>query len=613
MFQSQLPPGEYFPSPTRVARTRLLIDQEEAELNALENTLAQCQQETQKASSTHCSERIQRIDELNTRTSKLIAELRAAEAKEESEIWDSYRQAEAVTAAAYKEEEDRLQPLVQKLQQKLSKRKGRIAPIKHLPSEMLCEIFKHAVEMGVSPWSLVRVSRAWSTVAFGTPRVWSYICVGVESLYGREPHYESLLGGPYQQCGTEHALKTALDRAGASSLSIRLSLRHDIGYIPLATYFLSQNLTRVEALHLAVSPYAWGDTNTALGDLVIPSMPALHTLSVTDGWRERELFGRIGETVAKESPMLDTLVYKPHGCYAKGFADPVLQRILHADIETLDSVPQAFLESPNLLTLCAKSIQFRSKAGTPMDHVFLGLQELKIDDGYWSLNHAVFPSLTRLSLIESSSSLESPFSLSFPRLQYLHCRQSCWAFLQCFACPVLQTLELLGGPKRLKTVESDIAALWRGDEREMNPKRLVLTVSVRDLRLATALERMDKIEILHLHLVNSSSLGKKLWGRIGPKVAGKGKGKAKDTILPNLKELTLDGVTKVPKGDIGNFVTYATATRKGLIFRDDGLIYDNSVKAMPKPRLKPKQPRIAFSSEEGGEDNDEDDMDEDDI
>ncbi|PVF92886.1 hypothetical protein CPB86DRAFT_790690 [Serendipita vermifera] len=103
-------------------------------------------------------------------------------------------------------------------------------PIASIPDEILSLVFQHYVEMGLSVWDLIPVSRRWERVAFSTRSLWSSISIRnhyleadlIELVYHNETEYYDRLEESWHVCLEQSHFSKAMARAGECLLSIEL-------------------------------------------------------------------------------------------------------------------------------------------------------------------------------------------------------------------------------------------------------------------------------------------------------------------------------------------------------------------------------------------------------
>jgi hypothetical protein len=68
-----------------------------------------------------------------------------------------------------------------------------LSPHSYYPVEILCEIFRLAVEMTCDPWILGQICRRWRRIALGFPPIWSSIDIDLTPLYDRRQPWPGAL------------------------------------------------------------------------------------------------------------------------------------------------------------------------------------------------------------------------------------------------------------------------------------------------------------------------------------------------------------------------------------------------------------------------------------
>ncbi|KAF7329680.1 F-box domain-containing protein [Mycena kentingensis (nom. inval.)] len=256
---------------------------------------------------------------------------------------------------------------------KIAHLRSALAPIRRLPPEILCEIFRLAGPFGTAPWWLGHISQSLRDLAVGLPALWTRVAIN-----SRSKRPTTLL---------RLELEEQLVRARGASLSVSVSLYAEdwTNFVPLLDAVVSRCAQWEDAVFFVLSNHDlfFSRLSAARGNV-----PRLEVLN----WS-------FGLSAPLDSPFRDTLAVAP--------------RLRHASMDGEDSfelpwhqLVSCYLEAPHQLHhLCASTAlveltfnpNFGSESAPEPSHGAVTLPNLQslnvVNDG---LKYLVAPQLKRL-------------------------------------------------------------------------------------------------------------------------------------------------------------------------------------------------------------------------
>ncbi|KAJ7445902.1 hypothetical protein FB451DRAFT_1104204 [Mycena latifolia] len=146
-----------------------------------------------------------------------------------------------------------------------------VSPHSYYPAEILCEIFRHTVEMTGDPWLLGKICRRWRKLSASFPPIWSTISI---NLFPRPPSYK-----PNPRLWPVVRAETHLARAAGCPLTVTfLDMRSpsegpEFDWIRDLTSVLVSASERWETAHIYIFPEHYAFLDVARGRL--PSLKSL--------------------------------------------------------------------------------------------------------------------------------------------------------------------------------------------------------------------------------------------------------------------------------------------------------------------------------------------------
>ncbi|KAK0184092.1 hypothetical protein F5146DRAFT_323619 [Armillaria mellea] len=275
--------------------------------------------------------------------------------------------------------------------------------IHHLPVELLCEIFRWAIQENLAadtksiltPWALSHVCRQWRQVAISFPCLWSTIHVASTRKIPRHPF----------SINDTEGLGTALRRSGTMALSLR---------VEFPDLELSAGHLRVHDLlkALALASLRWKDVRMTaplsvfhelfqhVGLGALPILQSIH-FDVTSGslWGAIPAISHLTDTF-QSAPILRSVTMFPFLTIRL----PSSVKELTTKDMTQDELSFVIHDLPHLETLNVVGMRAWHAIGwAPPPQVHTTLREIEIES-VQDLSHFTLPTLTHLRLLKAFGS-----------------------------------------------------------------------------------------------------------------------------------------------------------------------------------------------------------------
>ncbi|KAG8811390.1 hypothetical protein FRC17_002469 [Serendipita sp. 399] len=385
-------------------------------------------------------------------------------------------------------------------ERRLLENKASIAPIGHVPQEVLSMIFYiHVIEHRQLPWVLMRICRMWRFTALATPALWSRIKL-VFPVKGHEHiGIPSGISDGYEVCSQPGQIVRALRRAGTFPLDLwvdlgdRLMARSSLdigGEVEPFIGLLTQQLQRPRLRSLRIDGPPWANLPTAFTAFDFTTLQALK-LSMDQP--------SIIEKVAKESQN----IYAFTGSFKRV---PLLKgKLKHADElvingarndEAQEVAQVLFGISDSLRVLSLPKGNF---SNTPL--VALPNLEslvLKNVSPVWPIE---CPNITHLTL-RPENDVQNDNDIYLPNLTHLDFWGRSAMALSTFDAPLLHTLNIQVYIGDKAEMNSGLREIWlKKSKRRFDPVVFKYWGRVNPKVLAKALSRLTKCEEIYSHFV----------------------------------------------------------------------------------------------------------------
>lgn len=309
-----------------------------------------------------------------------------------------------------------------------------LAPIRHLPPELLSEVLLNAYKFGVSPWIFTQVSGLWRATAFNLPRIWNKV------------RYSHLLSSPRNSSGFEKSrtwgeFQNALLRSRGAPLDLEVFI-----------YSSDKSLLVVDGLQFPSSvldPVA----DRLESFLLYLSMPSTYTTIVTQplkSLKQLDISGNMDLKTFKDfinvvdATALD--LWKLKLGFTTDMLSPDLaiwSRITH--LEVSGNMPLPILSQ----LVNVRTLHLRGEI-SPLSNslslvTFSKLENANIRNPHVFSSHIFAPIMRGLQVTGKFVSLPSSSPIRLPSLQELEITSSPTIYVNFCIAPLLKSMKMNSG------------------------------------------------------------------------------------------------------------------------------------------------------------------------
>jgi F-box-like len=307
---------------------------------------------------------------------------------------------------------------IAKMKKSLAERKGWIAPIRRIPTEVLIDVLLRASEMDdLSPIKFTAVCRLWRRIVFATPKAWSFIYL--LKHYNRHVDFRNNFGDHNYFPGYTD---TYFQRSEPRLLHLGL---------PQAEGFYSKHTKSIIREHahrmlcLTTTPDILSESQSSSR---CRQFPYLQILTITDDYSSANIDASFFSI--SRFPVLQTLRL-PRGCPSTG-ANPIISPSTFPPLQHLtvdireDSASMGILQvcAATLKTLSISCLDGQDAPSSPIQMTFPLLRYLTIRRKYEGrefppLVKGITPILTSLEVTTPDESLPSGFDIDMQTITHM--------------------------------------------------------------------------------------------------------------------------------------------------------------------------------------------------